>query len=354
MRGALAAALRLDPEDPRRATALNNVGFVLHARGELAEAAIFYRQALALRERWLGPGDPAVAQSLVNLAELQRERGRLGDALQAYRRASAIRREAMPGTAGLAAALRGLGAVQVELARTADAEASYREALALAGRLGDGHPEIRSTRRALATLLAGDGRTDEALALLRDARRDAQDEERLPVLLDEAALLLAAGRDAAAQTLMEEALVLLDRPVVLAEPLATAGRLAAIARLQRAAGLSQEAWATAGRARTLLEEDGGGQHRQVRLELLATMALWRLEDGAAVSADALLVEALALARGGAETAPLLRTRARLLRALGREEEARRIEARSAEVEAEAEAAAASVPEALLAEPGSGG
>ena len=79
----------------RRATTLNNLGYVLHRRGRLAEAEELYAQALALRQTRLGPEHPEVAQSLANLAEVKRARGRVEDAERLYRRALAIREKAL-------------------------------------------------------------------------------------------------------------------------------------------------------------------------------------------------------------------------------------------------------------------
>ena len=84
-------ALKLsDPfgdEDPRRATSINNLAYILHAQGHYGAAEPHYRELLAMRESALGPDHPDVAQSCNNLAELYRVLGRYADAEAFHRRA---------------------------------------------------------------------------------------------------------------------------------------------------------------------------------------------------------------------------------------------------------------------------
>ena len=58
--------------DPRRATSVNNLAYILHAQGQYGAAEAHYREALAMRESALGADHPDVAQSCNNLAELYR------------------------------------------------------------------------------------------------------------------------------------------------------------------------------------------------------------------------------------------------------------------------------------------
>ncbi|MGH6914624.1 MAG: tetratricopeptide repeat protein, partial [Geminicoccales bacterium] len=82
-------------DDPRRATSINNLGYVLHLQGRYAEAEPRYREALELREAALGPDHPDVAQSCNNLAELDRVLGHYDEAEQLHRRALEIREKAL-------------------------------------------------------------------------------------------------------------------------------------------------------------------------------------------------------------------------------------------------------------------
>jgi tetratricopeptide (TPR) repeat protein len=112
-------------EDPRRATSVNNLAFILHVQGQYGAAEPHYREALAMRESALGPDHPDVAQSCNNLAELYRVLG-----------------------------------------RDADAEALHRRALKIReGRFGPNHPEIAQSLNNLGVLYASLGRYDEARPL---------------------------------------------------------------------------------------------------------------------------------------------------------------------------------------------
>ncbi len=60
----------LGAEHPDTATSLNNMGALLQAMGELAEARPYYARALAIREKVLGAEHPATATSLNNMGAL--------------------------------------------------------------------------------------------------------------------------------------------------------------------------------------------------------------------------------------------------------------------------------------------
>jgi tetratricopeptide (TPR) repeat protein len=67
-RDALLLSDRYEESDPRRATSVNNLAYVLHAQGHYPAAEPHYRESLAMRERALGPDHPDVAPSCNNLA----------------------------------------------------------------------------------------------------------------------------------------------------------------------------------------------------------------------------------------------------------------------------------------------
>ncbi len=62
-------------EHPDTATSLNNMGGLLQAMGELAEARPYYARALAIREKVLGAEHPHTATSLNNMGALLDEMG---------------------------------------------------------------------------------------------------------------------------------------------------------------------------------------------------------------------------------------------------------------------------------------
>ena len=93
-RGASVERRSSTEDDPRRATSVNNLAYILHAQGRYLAAEPHYRESLAMREAALGPDHPDVAQSCNNLAELYRVLGRYGEAEPLHLRALEIREAA--------------------------------------------------------------------------------------------------------------------------------------------------------------------------------------------------------------------------------------------------------------------
>ncbi len=82
---------RAMPRTDRRAVALcGNLGYLLYAMGQLAEARPYLERALAIREEVLGPQHPDTANSLNNLGYLLDSMGQLVEARPYYERALAI------------------------------------------------------------------------------------------------------------------------------------------------------------------------------------------------------------------------------------------------------------------------
>src|SRR5918996_2879057 len=90
-RDALKLSEPFGDQDPRRATSVNNLAYILHAQGQYGAAEPHYRESLAMRESALGADHPDVAQSCNNLAELYRVLGRYAEAEALHRRAVQIR-----------------------------------------------------------------------------------------------------------------------------------------------------------------------------------------------------------------------------------------------------------------------
>ena len=74
---------------------LDNLAWLLHARGRYAEAEALYKRALAIEEKAVGPNHPNVATTVNNLARLYRSQSRYGEAEQLHRRALTIREQAL-------------------------------------------------------------------------------------------------------------------------------------------------------------------------------------------------------------------------------------------------------------------
>ncbi len=129
-------ALRLSDEytevDPRRATSVNNLAYILHAQGRYLAAEPHYRKSLAMREKALGADHPDVAQSCNNLAELYRVLGRYGEAEPLHQRALTIREKVF----------------------------------------GPSHPEVAQTLNNLGVLHANQGRFESCRAAVQAGARD--------------------------------------------------------------------------------------------------------------------------------------------------------------------------------------
>ena len=88
-----------------------NLGDIVFKRGDLANAEIYYRGALAIREK-RAPRSLAVGASLYSLGQLAFERGDLTKAEECYRESLRIREKLAPGSAKQAETLAALGQVK--------------------------------------------------------------------------------------------------------------------------------------------------------------------------------------------------------------------------------------------------
>jgi tetratricopeptide (TPR) repeat protein len=171
---------------PHLASSLNNLGFLLQARGEYARAEPSYRDALAMN-RALYPrgkypdGHPYLAFSLNNLGALLMERGEYVQAEPFLRDGLAMRRKLYPpgkypdGHPDLATSLHNLGGLLSARGEYAKAEPFYRDALAMfqkvypIGRYPNGHPALAQSLNALGFLLKARGEYAQAEPFFRDA-----------------------------------------------------------------------------------------------------------------------------------------------------------------------------------------
>jgi tetratricopeptide (TPR) repeat protein len=117
------------------AISLNNLGIVLQAKGEYAEAGRFYQESLRLRRQLWGRQHRDVAVALSNLGTLLEDMEKLGEAEVLYREALAIRQRLL-GEAHLdtLVSMEHLAAVLNALERRPEAEALVQEALELTER----------------------------------------------------------------------------------------------------------------------------------------------------------------------------------------------------------------------------
>jgi tetratricopeptide (TPR) repeat protein len=119
------------PDHPDTALSLNNLGYLLHAQGDLAGARPYCERALAIWEKALGPDHPDTTTSLNNLGYLLRAQGDLAGARPYFERALAIWEKALgPDHPDTATSLN-------NLALCCRRRAMLRSAAALRARTGD-------------------------------------------------------------------------------------------------------------------------------------------------------------------------------------------------------------------------
>ena len=161
--------LRLGPNHPSTAGALNNLASLLMATNRLAEAEPLMRRALAIDEASYGPDHPEVAGDLNNLALLLQATNRLAEAEPLMRRALAID-EASYGNdhPDVARDLNNLASLLQDTNRLAEAEPLMRRALAIdEASYGPDHPNVAIRLNNLALLLQDTNRLAEAEPLMR-------------------------------------------------------------------------------------------------------------------------------------------------------------------------------------------
>ncbi|MCX5959108.1 MAG: tetratricopeptide repeat protein [Cyanobacteria bacterium] len=163
--------LRLGPNHPSTAGAINNLAGLLQDTNHLADAEPLMSRALAIDEASYGPDHPAVARDLNNLALMLQATNRLADAEPLMRRALAID-EASYGNDHpvVAGDLNNLAQLLQATNRLADAEPLMRRALAIdEASYGNDHPKVATSLNNLAWLLRATNRLAEAEPLMRRA-----------------------------------------------------------------------------------------------------------------------------------------------------------------------------------------
>jgi tetratricopeptide (TPR) repeat protein len=125
---------RLGDEGLRRADALNSRGLVLHHRfRRLDEADALYREAAALRERYLPQAALALSDTLLNRGTVLAEANRPADAIAVLEQALALRTETLGAEhPGLYKIYTSLGNRELQRGDDQRAEAAFRRAIELA------------------------------------------------------------------------------------------------------------------------------------------------------------------------------------------------------------------------------
>ncbi|MBI3948720.1 MAG: tetratricopeptide repeat protein [Armatimonadetes bacterium] len=151
------------------ATLMNDLGLLLHARAQYAEAEPLMRRALAINEESFGPEHPNVAIRLNNLAALLQATNRLAEAEPLMRRALAIEEGSFgPEHPNVAIHLNNLAQLLQATNRLAEAEPLMRRVVSVVEKsLGQDHPNVATALNNLAALLKATNRLAEAEPLMR-------------------------------------------------------------------------------------------------------------------------------------------------------------------------------------------
>jgi serine/threonine protein kinase/tetratricopeptide (TPR) repeat protein len=210
----------MPPLHPGVAQCLNDLGRVLHAKGNVIEAEAAFRESLSIYERGADPDqDESKAACLSNLGLLLRERARAGEAETLLRSALAIRRglSTRP-THSVGSNVNNLALVLADQGKFEGALALMREALEAHRRdYPAGHPDIGQSLNNVAGLLCTLGRYVEAEPLYREALQikrktlPADHPEVARVLCNLGALLKMRGELDEPEAHMREALQIFRR-----------------------------------------------------------------------------------------------------------------------------------------------
>jgi non-specific serine/threonine protein kinase/serine/threonine-protein kinase len=185
-------------DHPQIAVGLTNLAVLKHEQQKYDEAEPLFRRALAIEERALGPDHPSVGISLMNLANLYVNQERYVEAEPLFTRSLEIAEEALgPEHPDLGLGLYNLADLYQRQRKLDQAEPLYQRALAIWEQaLGVNHPYMGYGFHSLANLYRDKGRYSEAEPLFRRALTNVEAldpvDERIPVILDDFAVLLRA------------------------------------------------------------------------------------------------------------------------------------------------------------------
>ncbi len=291
--------------DLERSRTLLFLGETLRMTGRYEEAEPPSREALEIREKWLGRRHDHVAECLHHLALIRRDRGEYQEAEQLLREALDIER----GLLGeehprYAMTLQELAFTVQELGDYDAAEPLLRKALEIDRRtLGEQHPDLTTSLYNLATLLHKRGSLDEAVTLLEqvvELDRKQLGDEHLYVTLSMnnlATVLVDAARYGEAEELFRRALEVQERTQGLEHP-EVATTVSNLGNLLRVTGRTEEAEAAYRRALAIRRKLLGENHLHVAISLNHLADILRQKREFA-EARRMLDEALAIRRAAA-------------------------------------------------------
>jgi len=157
-------------DDPRRATVLNNLGFVYQLMGKYSQAESCFRRAIDIWRRSPGTTDLELARCIGNLAKLYVENRQFAKAERLDLRSLAERVQRLhPPNADLARLLVSLGVLERSRSNFAAAESYQAEALEIWERLSPDGTEVVQTLNNLALVYMDAGRHKDALSCFERA-----------------------------------------------------------------------------------------------------------------------------------------------------------------------------------------
>ncbi len=283
------------------AKSLSDLGELYQTQGLYDRAQPLLERALAIREEALGPEHPDLTESLINLGSHYWYQGRYAEVEPYFERALAIREAALePDHPEIAVSLNNLGYLYQTLGRYAEAGPLYLRALAIREKaLGPDHPAVAGTLTNLAILY--------------------QKEDR----------------HAAAEPLYERALAIREKALGPEHPDVARG-LNNLAFVYRHQGRYDEAEPLYERALAMLENARGLEHPDVAYPIRGLAEVYagqrRYAEAEAFYRRALAIWEQALGPDHPTVKETLRGFAKLLRVLGRDDEAAQLEARAGPAE----------------------
>ncbi len=293
----------LAPDHPEVADSLRGVADVLSYQGLLDQAEPLYIRTVAIQENSLGPEHPDLAWGLLGLGSLRRDQGRSAEAEQLFRRVLAINERALGRDHwGLYYPLANLGVMYIEQGRYAEAEPIAEQTLSLTEKvLGSNHWITGSSVQQLAGVYVAQGRYGAAEPLVRRALSLAEDAptEYFEWLVWLAGHYLARDRHAEAEPLFRRAVTAFEE----------------VGQEDPSVG-----WVLRGLARLHHEQQRAAEAEELYLRALAILE----KSPEFYGSDMIPGEPVA-----PELENTLRDYATLLRSLGRDEDATRLERRAA-------------------------
>jgi tetratricopeptide (TPR) repeat protein len=301
MRRALAIDEQSYGQDhPNVAIRLNNLGQLLQVTNRLAEAEPLMRRALVIDEQTYGPDHSNVAIRLNNLASLLYARNRLAEAEPLMRRALAIDEQSYgPDHPNVAVRLNNLAQLLKATNRLADAEPLMRRALAIDEQsYGPDHSKVAIRLNNLASLLQTTNRLAEAEPLYRhalaiDEQSYGPDHPDVAIDLNNLAeILRETNRLAEAEPLYRRALVIFEKSFGADHPNVAVG-LSNLAVLLQVTNRLAEAEPLMRSALAIDEKSYGPDHPNVAIRLNNLAQLLKATNRL-VEAEPLMRRALAI------------------------------------------------------------